>query len=451
MFHVEGKIFSVVTLGCRTNHYEAEAVASALERRGAVFLPNASAPADIVLIFTCSITSTADAKTRKLLRRARRDNPGAAVVACGCCAQELPLDEAFRLGANILVGNRMKHEIPGLLERWFAAADPAALLEVRDADIEKNRDWDALHLDRPRAYTRAFIKIQDGCSRTCSYCAVPRLRGAESSRPPGEIYEEISKITESGCIEAILTGIHLGGYRHGSVGLAELVGSLSSVPGLARLRLGSLEPFAASDGLLRALASSSAFCPHLHLPVQSGDDEVLARMRRGYDSSGFKRMADRVRSTLGEMIHISTDLIVGFPGETDSAFERSLGLLEDVGFGRVHVFPFSPRGGTSAAKMEGRVDPAVVRERTERAVHMSRGLLSRYAARWVGASDSILVEGESARAASGWTRHYIKAYAASPSENFTGKEFSINPKIEIGGILLGEGVTAADIMDSTDE
>ena len=441
----------MATLGCRTNNYEAEAVVSALERRGAVFLPNASAPADISMIFTCSITSAADAKTRKLIRRARRDNPSAAVVVCGCCAQELSLDEAFRLGANILVGNRMKHEIPGLLERWFAAADPTALLEARDVNIGKNRVWDALHLDRPRAYTRAFIKIQDGCSRTCSYCAVPRLRGAESSRPPGEIYDEISKVTESGCIEAVLTGIRLGGYRYCSVGLAELVDSLSSVPGLARLRLGSLEPFAASDGLLRALASSSAFCPHLHLPVQSGDDEVLARMRRGYDSSDFKRMADRVRSTLGEMIHISTDHIVGFPGETDSAFERSLAFLEDVGFGRVHVFPFSPRAGTDAAKMEGRVDSAVIKERTARAVHMSGNLLSRYAARWVGASDSILAEGKSARAASGWTRHYIKAYAASPSGNFTGKEILLYPKNEIRGILLGEGVTAADITDSADE
>jgi threonylcarbamoyladenosine tRNA methylthiotransferase MtaB len=451
MFLVDGKTFSVASLGCRTNHYEAEAAAAALERRGAVFLPNASGPADIVLIFTCSITSTADAKTRKLLRRARRDNPGAAVVACGCCAQELSTDDASRLGANILVGSRMKHEIPALLERWFAIADPTALLEARDGNIEKNRDWDALYLDKPRAHTRAFVKIQDGCSRTCSYCAVPRLRGAESSRPPGEIHGEISKITESGCIEAVLTGIHLGGYRHGSVGLAELVASLSSIPGLARLRLGSLEPFAADDGLLRALASSPAFCPHLHLPIQSGDDEVLARMRRGYDSAGFRRIIDKVRSILGDMIHISTDLIVGFPGETDAAFERSVRILEDAGFGRVHVFPFSPRTGTGAAVMEGRVGAAVIKERTARAVHVSRRLLSRYAARWVGASDSILAEEGSARAASGWTRHYIKAYAASPAENFIGKEILLNPKTEIRGILLGEGIASADISGFADE
>jgi threonylcarbamoyladenosine tRNA methylthiotransferase MtaB len=342
-----------------------------------------------------------------------------------------------------VVGNRVKGAIPDALESWFSSPGGGGVLTLRDDNLGESRRWDELRLDGPRLGTRAFVKVQDGCSRRCSYCAVPGLRGAETSRDLADVLGEVSRVVESGCAEVVLTGIHLGGYRYGGTGLAGLIDALSSVPGLVRLRLGSIEPFAVDSDLLRALAESPVFCPHLHLPLQSGDDGVLRMMRRGYDASGFVRTADSVRRALGGDVHLSTDLIVGFPGESDDAFGRSLGLLESIGFGRVHVFPFSPRAGTDAALMEERVEPSVVRERAARAASLAGRLLSKYASRWLGAEDRVLVEESGGGVASGWTTHYLRAYAKG-CENFIGREILVNPKSEIGGILFMDGIEPRD-------
>jgi threonylcarbamoyladenosine tRNA methylthiotransferase MtaB len=463
---IVGKTFSVVVLGCRTNHYEAEALASMMERRGAILLKKTSAPADIVIILTCSVTSMADAKTRKMIRRARRLHPQAAVAACGCSVQEMSSSEAGQLGVDILVGNRMKHKLPDALENWFESVgekDSAGrdgsgeIIDFREESLDKNSGWDELSLDRPRMRTRAFVKVQDGCSRGCSYCIVPSLRGGEVSRGVGDVVREVSGIVESGCAEVVLTGVHIGAYNDGGIRLAGLVDALSKVSGLCRLGIGSLEPFAVNDDLLDTLSNSSVFCPHLHLPVQSGDDGVLLRMRRGYDTSAFRGMIDKVRRALGDDVHISTDLIVGFPGETDGAFERSLGLLRDAGFGKVHVFPFSPRMGTDAAEMSGRIEPRIVKERAAMAGELADLLLSRYAKRWIGAPDAILCERCEATqnrfgtAVSGWTSHYLRAYAIKDGIDFEGKEILIEPKSEVGGILLGEGVTIDDLREFPSE
>jgi threonylcarbamoyladenosine tRNA methylthiotransferase MtaB len=355
------------------------------------------------------------------------------------------------LGVDIVVGSRVKHKLPDALETWFESRGSGdregKVVVLRDETLSENHDWDSLSLDTPRMHTRAFIKVQDGCSRSCSYCIVPRARGAESSRDPGEIREEIARTVESGCPEAILTGIRLGGYRYGDLSLADLIESVSSIPGLKRLRLGSLEPFAVNEGLLNVLSASPVFCPHLHLPIQSGDDGVLLGMRRGYDAAAFLRTVDRVRRYLGDDVHISTDLIVGFPRETDAAFERSMKVLDEAGFGRVHVFPFSPREGTAAAGMEGRVAPSVVRQRVKAAVSLSESLLSRYASRWIGKEESALIEETLGKVASGWTRRYVRACVSCREEKLKGKEVLFNPKSEYRGILLGSGVSRGDIAD----
>lgn len=465
-----GKTFSVHVLGCRTNFYEAEALASMLEIKGASFLKESPNPADIVIILTCSVTSIADAKTRKLIRRARRANKSAVIAACGCSVQQISPEEAAELGADILIGSRMKRALPDILEEWFAPLEgPSAVcrgrevIVLRDRDIGKNREWDGLSLDRPRLRVRAFVKVQDGCDRRCSYCVVPFVRGAEASRPLPDVIREVSGIVGSGCGEAVLTGVHIGAYDSGGTGLAGLIRSLSGIKGLRRLRMGSLEPFAVNSGLLCALKDSPVFCPHLHLPVQSGDDEVLARMRRGYGADWLRGMIGMVREALGDDVHISTDLIVGFPGETDGAFERSLRMLEELGFGRVHVFPFSPREGTDAAAMDGRVRPELIKERVARAVDLSGRLLSRFASRRIGMEEEIFCESSEAfvprphgepretdgggalSLVSGWTRRYLKAYTLSPGHDFEGSEIAISPKSEIGGILLGDGIAREDI------
>jgi threonylcarbamoyladenosine tRNA methylthiotransferase MtaB len=435
-FHLKGKTFSVVTLGCRVNHYEAEALSAAMEAGGAVFVPGGAAETDIMIIVTCSVTSVADAKSRKAVRRARRANPGGTLVACGCWAQAISAGEAAGAGVNILVGNRVKNAIPGLLEKWYEAPK----FFEKKTDVAKSEEWDDISLDHPRISTRAFIKVQDGCDRQCSYCAVPSLRGRCVSRRLEDVVSEVERVTSRGAGEIVLTGIQLGGYGAGNVSLAGLVKRISRVPGVTRLRLGSLEPFAVTGELLRAAADSGVFCPHLHLPVESGDDGVLAFMRRGYTASDFARITDMARAYLGDDVHISTDLIVGFPGESESAFSNSLKLLEEISVGKVHVFPYSPRKGTPAEAME-RPPGSVMSERTAHALELSERLLSSYAEKWVGRENSVLAENAENGVVSGWNRHYVRVYFPSDRDknSVRGNEFQVQPKISIGSILLCEG------------
>ncbi|MDR1965557.1 MAG: tRNA (N(6)-L-threonylcarbamoyladenosine(37)-C(2))-methylthiotransferase MtaB [Synergistaceae bacterium] len=447
-----GKTFSITVLGCRVNHYEAEAIASMLESSGAVFAPLCarSANPDIIVAVTCSITSAADATTRKALRRARRENPQSLLVACGCWAQAATEEEAISLGVDILIGNRVKGLIPEMIERWHESPGKFACKKI---DVAKSPEWDRMSLDRPRMLTRAFIKVQDGCDRGCSYCAVPSLRGAHVSRSPDDVAEEISSVASHGTREIILTGIQLGSYEYCGTTLAGLIRRASRIEGVRRLRLGSLEPFSLTEELLRAAAESEAFCRHLHLPVQSGDDGVLASMRRGYSSSDFARIVGMARDCLGDETHISTDLIVGFPGEGEEAFSNSMRLLEDLSVGKVHVFPFSPRRGTEAASMGAEVPRRVVKERVERALRLSGELAAAYASKWIGKTDSILVENADSGTASGWSRHYVKVYAAAQDTGncLKGNELQVNPKISIGSILLCEGVDVGKVTVCDDE
>jgi threonylcarbamoyladenosine tRNA methylthiotransferase MtaB len=448
--HLRGKKFSVITLGCRVNHYEAEAVASMLASRGAVLISEGErGVADAVVIVTCSVTSAANSKTRKAIRRARRENPGAALVACGCWAQGADEPDARAAGVDILVGNRMKWAIADALDDWFASRPQAGALRT---DISSRGDWDALSLDRPRIGTRAFIKVQDGCDRRCSYCAVPFLRGPSVSRAPGDVLSEAASAAENGSREVILTGVQLGGYHSGGTNLAGLVRAVSRVPGVRRLRLGSLEPFALTEELLAAMRDSEIFLPHLHIPLQSGDEAILRSMRRGYSPRDFAAAATLARRYLGDDLHVSTDLIVGFPGESGAAFENSLCLLDDLAVGKVHVFPYSPREGTDSAALE-RLPSAVVRGRRARALDAAGRLLSGYASRMAGVDDSILVERVDGGVASGWSGHYLRVYARvqDKGNNLIGNELIVNPKNSIGSILLCEGVEREEIILCTDD
>ncbi|MDR0764160.1 MAG: tRNA (N(6)-L-threonylcarbamoyladenosine(37)-C(2))-methylthiotransferase MtaB [Synergistaceae bacterium] len=448
MNNLTGKTFSVTILGCRVNHYEAEAIASALEARGAVFARgDAGTPPDIAIIVTCSVTSAADAKTRKTIRGARRLNPEAAIVACGCWAQSVSAGDAASSGADIVIGSRLKGRIADELENWYASGRQSrrSLTDIR-TDVAKSRDWDTLSLDKTRILTRAFIKIQDGCDMRCGYCAVPFLRGGEASRDARAVLDEISRVAANGAKEVILTGVRLGGYQSGEVSLARLVGEISRVRGLRRLRLGSLEPFAVTDDLLRAARESEIFCPHLHLPIQSGDDETLRAMRRGYGVSDFERVVESARVYLGENAHISTDLIVGFPGETEKMFENSLMAVERLKFGKVHVFPYSPRAGTAASKSE-RLPAGTVKRRTALALALSERMSAEYASRFVARDCAVLAENGDGGVASGHSEHYLKVYFKA-RKRVKGDEITLTPKISVGSILLCEGVKPEEIADA---
>lgn len=412
---LSGKKFSIHIQGCRTNQYEGEAIAAALEAHGA--RRDDEAP-DIIVIVTCAITAVAERKCRKLIRRARREHPDAVTAACGCSSQKISESEAAELGIDITIGNREKHLLPQLIAERLAGA--REIYQI-NGDIMTDERWDALSLDRPRLHTRAFLKVQDGCAHFCSYCIVPFVRGRPVSRPMDEAVDEARRITESGCPEIVLTGIHLGLYEN----LPELVRRIGALPELKRLRFGSIEPFAVDEALLSALAETPAFCEHLHMPLQSGDDGVLASMRRGYTAAEFAKIAERARAALGDSLHISTDLMVGFPAEDGAAFKRSLDFVKSVGFGKVHVFPYSPRSGTTAASMTP-VPDAVMKERTAEALETAAELHEKFCSRWLGREITILTEEIKDGAARGLTRNYIRAEAPARGAGVN-EELSLTP------------------------
>ncbi len=420
-------------LGCRSNIYEGEFLAGELEARGATVnkeLLNCRA----AVIVSCSVTAEADRKCRQLLRRARRAVGNSGVVAvCGCWAQGVTAEEARTIGVDILVGNRKKTELADVMasmlngDRFFA--------DLRH-DISKSRDWEELTISRPLLHTRAFLKVQEGCDHFCSYCIIPFLRGRSTSRPETSTLDEAKRILGSGCKELVLTGIHLGMYgRDTGTSLAKLVKKLSALNGLARLRMGSLEPFALDDELLRALADSPVFCPHLHLPLQSGDDTVLMHMRRGYTSGDFLSLCRRVREILGEDVHISTDVMVGFPGEDEEAFINTMNVMRSAGFGRVHIFPYSPRSGTPAAKFDGRLEPSVLSERAKRAGTLGEELLSAYARQFTGTAANVLAEEQKEGYFAGYTPHFVQVSVSGNTER--GKILRVALNSEKNGVLSG--------------
>lgn len=428
MQRLSGKKFTVSIQGCRTNQYEGEAIAAALEAEGAVC--GEESP-DIVVIVTCTITAVADRKCRKLIRRARRENPHAVIATCGCYAQKVTEAERELLDIDIVLGNRLKHRLPELVAERLAGGAPR--IDV-DSDIERENIWDGLTLDRPRLHTRAFLKVQDGCNHYCSYCIVPSVRGKPVSRPLAEAVDEARQITESGCPEIVLTGVHLGLYDE----LPQLVRRIGALPKIKRLRFGSIEPFAVNDELLAALADCPAFCEHLHMPLQSGDDGVLSSMKRGYRAADFAKIVARARSVLGDSLHISTDLMVGFPTEDNDAFRRSLDFVRGLGFGKVHVFPYSPREGTPAAAMKQQRSEAVHR-RTAEALELAAELHKNFCSRWIGRECAILTEDSDGTAAKGLTRSYIRVTAKAAAK--INEEIIVIPaKYEEDG-LITEGIS----------
>ncbi|NLL37598.1 MAG: MiaB/RimO family radical SAM methylthiotransferase [Fretibacterium sp.] len=405
--------------GCRSNLCEAEFLAAELEARGACVTqcPQELDSCQAAVVLTCSVTGTADRKCRQTLRRARRAlGRNGVLVACGCWAQAVTAEEAQELGVDLLVGNRRKVSLADALQSLLAHG--RAFVELR-ADLTRDREWEKLSLPgaRPRLHTRAFLKVQEGCDHFCSYCVIPFLRGRSTSCPLCDVLDEVKGILDAGCREVVLTGIHLGVYgRERGSSLVELIRALSALPGLARLRLGSLEPFALTDELLDALAESPVFCPHLHLPLQSGDDGVLERMRRGYKGEDFVRLCERARGRLGDELHISTDVLVAFPGEGEEAFENTLAVMHRAGLGRAHVFPYSPRPLTAAAGFGGRVPRVVASERVARASALGEQLLSRYAACFVGRVLPVLAEECEKDSFKGYTPHFIQTVVLGGAE-----------------------------------
>lgn len=404
------------TLGCKTNQYESEAMASVFRREGFETV-SFDEKADVYVINTCTVTHLGDRKSRQVIRRAVKTNPDAVVAVTGCYAQTSPGEVLDIPGVDLVIGTADRNKIVQLIEE--TEKSPSPVNAVRD--IMTNRSFEDMPILDYESRTRAFVKIQEGCSNFCTYCIIPYARGPLRSRPPEKVLEEVKKLVDEGFGEIVLTGIHIGAYGAGideKSDLADLVIKAALVPGLKRLRLGSVEPLDITPRLINAISEIRTICRHLHIPLQSGDDYILKKMNRNYNSFEFDRLVGAIRGQIPD-IAITTDIIVGFPGETDERFENTYELVKDIGFSKTHVFKYSPRKGTPAADFPEQVKAEDKDSRSKRLIALDRENQKTFARKLIGQTTEVLVE-QLVRSEDdlweGLTDNYVRVLLKSSSE-----------------------------------
>ncbi len=435
--------FALHTFGCKINQYETQGMGEALVRAGYA-LADAGEPAEWHLINTCTVTERGDLECRRLVRRIHRESPGARVVVTGCAAQRDPDAFARIPGVAVVVGHGGKGRIAEIV-----ASASAGALRVDASPVSRGEPFDETPVSRFRA-TRALVKVQDGCDGECGFCVIPSVRGKSRCRPTAAILEEARRLVSAGHLEIVVTGIHLGSWRDPDTRdrLDLLVERILRLPGLRRLRLSSLEPPHLTDRLLE-LAADPAFMPFFHLPLQSGDDTTLRRMRRGYNTRQF---ADRVGRLVARRpdAGIGTDILVGFPGEDAASFERSLRFVEAMPFSRLHVFPFSPRPGTEAASLADRVATGDVRERAARMRALGAAEERAFRDRFVGERAEVLVEIKRTAQGrpTGYTGNYLRTELpeASAADGLANRIVPVrlerDPRLDARNALAGIPVAA---------
>ena len=404
------------TLGCKVNQYETESMEGLFVERG-YELVAFNEEADVYVINTCSVTQLGEKKSRQLIRRAHRMNPQAIVAVTGCYAQA----EADKIremeGVGVVIGTRERGRIVDLVEEAMASGQTQnAVGNIMEADV-----FEDIPLTERPLRTRAFLKIQEGCTNFCTYCIIPYTRGPLRSRPLGSIREEAQRLAESGFDEIVLTGIHLGAYGRDlteDIDLADAAQAVLDAGNVKRLRIGSLESIEVSPKLLTLLKEDGRICHHLHLPLQAGHDTVLKAMNRHYTAAEFKDLLTHLLAEVPDLA-ISTDIIVGFPGETDEIFEATLDYVKSLPLARMHVFPYSRRKGTPAASYPNQVDEAVKKERAHRMGQLAEKKARAYAETWIGKDVEILVERCSGGRIEGLTPQYIRVYAEGEAEEGT--------------------------------
>ena len=374
-------------LGCKVNAYETEAMQQILENAGYEIVPFTEI-ADVYVINTCSVTNMADRKSRQMFHRAKKMNPDAIVVGAGCYVQTKEAQALVDESIDIVIGNNQKHELVTLLNEYEKEHTKQA--QIVDINHEK-QEYEELHLKKTAEHTRAFIKVQDGCNQFCSYCIIPFARGRVRSRKMEDVLNEIKGLAKSGYKEVVLTGIHLSSYGVDTgETLLSLIEHVHEIEGIERIRLGSLEPRIVTEDFAKRLSELTKICPHFHLSLQSGCDKTLKRMNRHYTCEEYAERCAILRKYF-ENPAITTDVIVGFPGETDADFETTREFLEKVHFYEMHVFPYSIRPGTPAAKME-QVSKAVKEERARRAAAVAEEMHRSYLEGCVGRTYPVLFE-----------------------------------------------------------
>lgn len=399
-------------LGCKVNAYETEAMQEILEKHGYEIVPFGE-KADVYLINTCSVTNIADRKSRQMLHRARKMNPDAVVIAAGCYVQAAGRELLQDSSVDILIGNNEKANLPEILKAWEEEHDASHI-----HDLTREHTYEELSLSHTAEHTRAYMKIQDGCNQFCTYCIIPYTRGRVRSRKIEDIEAEAKRLAVGGYKEIVLTGIHLDSYGVDleNENLLDVIRRIAAIDGIERIRLGSLEPRIMTEEFVEGLASVKELCPHFHLSMQSGCDETLKRMNRKYDTEEFLACCDRLRAHFDEPA-LTTDVIVGFPGETEEEFETTVEFIKKIRFYETHVFKYSRRKGTRADRMPDQIPEHIKTKRSEKLLELHRENSKNYRNRLIGTTVEVLMEEAQEIDGICWqvghTREYVKVASAS--------------------------------------
>lgn len=409
--------FNILTLGCKVNQYESQAMREELIRQGYTPSPDPER-ADVTVINSCTVTSVSDAKNRKLLNRVRRLNPDGIVVLTGCMPQAFPEEMKTLTGCDIVLGNKQRSMLVPAIERFLMSRQ--RIVDI-SAHLNNEFSFEKMSVSSFSGHTRAFLKIEDGCNRFCSYCVIPYARGRVRSKQPADLKAEIESLAAGGYREIVLVGINLSAYGLGEdYDLSDAVAVACSVEGIERVRLGSLEPELMTDEMAKKLAAEEKFCPQFHLSLQSGCDNTLKAMNRHYTSSEYMDIVTRLRNTF-DNASITTDVMVGFPGETEEDFESSRCFVEKVGFARAHVFPYSQRKGTKAADAPEQINPA---EKERRAALMSEtaaGTQKAFLESQIGMVQEVLFERLRHGYLEGYTKNYTSVRVMTDDSSLSGQ------------------------------
>lgn len=417
------------SLGCKVNSYETQAMQKMMESAGYEIVPFGEEIADIYIINTCSVTNIADRKSRQMIHKAKKLNPEAVVAAAGCYVESAGdnIDE----DVDIVIGNNEKSHLIEILREYFEHMD-----KEKSVDIGKVTSFDELNIDSPLEHTRAYVKIQDGCNRFCSYCIIPYVRGRIRSRKPDDVMEEIKRIAESGCKEVVLTGIHLSSYgldfKDSTVKLIDVIEAVNKIEGIERIRLGSLEPLIVTDEFVTRLSKCDKICPHFHLSLQSGCNETLKRMNRRYNVDEYYNGVELLRKYFPDAA-VTTDVIVGFPGETEEEFNITKSFLEKVCFYEMHIFKYSRRKGTVADKMPDQIPENIKAERSAELLELNEKLSNGYREKYIGKNVKVLLEEnhiiENKKYIMGFTDTYVRVALENPEEKLYTNQI-VNVRVE---------------------
>ena len=416
--------FKIYTLGCKVNAYESEMMKEKLLANDYTY--DEEKP-DIVIVNTCSVTNAADHKSLKMVRHFKRENPKAILVVCGCSSQN---DEKSyqELGVDILLGNQEKSQIVSLLEEFLQTKKPYIFISK-----ERKLPFEDMQIAKFKTHTRAFVKIEDGCDNFCSYCVIPIVRGSIRHKDFKTVLQEVDTLVKNGHQEIVFTGIHTGSYFSDGHDLTDLIHEVSKISGLKRIRISSIEATELNGKFLSELANNPKICDHLHIPLQSGTDPILEKMNRKYTIEEYKKIIKKIRQ-IRPNISITTDVIVGFPYETEELFKETLETIKEIAFSKVHVFPYSKRNHTKASIMPHQVEEKEKHERSRRLVSLSNELEDAYAKKFLGQNLEVLIE-KSGEESMGTTSNYLKVKIHQNIPNNTCLLVHLD-KVE-NGILLG--------------